>query len=649
MNKTTLSEIFIAICLFLLLSCQQEVADSFDMDAYLKLADEELIYPTEAQIAMLKTVVPKENYSQVPSISDRTYWDGVSTSESGQKYLKAALALIDKTPEIPITDAIYRRANKEGNRGIYKPRYYRTMDCFEHFVIAECIENNGRFIPQIEVYADSIMAMKSWMHPNHDDKENSVLEGKRVSIDLGARKFGLILALATDLLEDKIPAALQQEMKDQIQWRITDSYLRSCKGIDRRSNTWIKSTSNWNSVCTSGSVFSVIVASDSYDERIAAIGCALNSMVYFVSGFGEDGYCSEGTGYWNYGFGHYLYLAHILHDYTDGKVDLFTFNNPDKLRRVGHFPQTFQVNDGLYAPFADGVTRLKGNSDNFAFFLAAKYYGAPKPLYFKPDESVQELIAWYDKDAFTPATLAVNDLPDYTYFDDFGIVISRGTQEDPLSFVIKGGHNAENHNHSDVGTYVITMGDEVMSGDIGAPSYTAGAFSKTNKARSSWGHPVPRINNTLQSNGMEYHGKVLDATFDKAKDHVVMDIKPAYELAQLETLQRTIDNDKNANGVVTVTDVFKASENVVFGSAVMVNLPYEIINDSTFVISSDLHKVQVIVASTGGDIVINDEVVPVEKLRSGKKSYRIGLDFTAPVKEGTISVTYTPIDDKVNL
>ena len=69
-------------------------------------------------------------------------------------------------------------------------------------------------------------------------------------------------------------------------------------------------------------------------------------MKYYLSGFGDDGYCSEGAGYWNYGFGHYLYLAQIIYDYTDGMIDLFEADNPEKLKRVGNYPKNYQIHTG---------------------------------------------------------------------------------------------------------------------------------------------------------------------------------------------------------------------------------------------------------------------------------------------------------------
>ena len=358
------------------------------------------------------------------------------------------------------------------------------------------MENEGQFLPQISNYLKAIMEMKSWLHPNHDDRNNGVLEGRRVSIDLGARKFGTDLALAEVLLGKRLSEDLRKEMAEHLQWRIIDTYLKSCEFLDE-NNKWIKSTSNWNSVCTSGTLFSTIAISKNADERLAAIGCALNSTQYYLSGFGEDGYCSEGAGYWNYGFGHYLYLAQIVYEYSEGKINLFDAGNPEKLKNVGNFPENYQIQKGTCAPFSDGVSRVS-NRGGFAYDMSAIKYGARKPSKGKRSkdngfsDAAFQLIEWAQTAPLTSDKMSDKPkqvLPDYTYFDDFGIVISRGKQNVPFSIAIKAGHNKENHNHMDVGTYTIVLDRDIMTGDIGAPSYIAGAFSDDNPARSSWGHP----------------------------------------------------------------------------------------------------------------------------------------------------------------
>ncbi len=629
-----------------LVNCKNEVSktiEPLDLKAFIQAANQDTIYPSVTQIEMLKKVMPKDAFQPAPKISDRKYWNAIAVTKSGQEYLEKAKSLLDKAPEVPISDSIYRLANKEGNRKIYKPRYYRTMDRLEHYILAECLENKGLFLPQIETYAKAILSMKSWVHPNHDDGNNGILEGRRVSIDLGARKFGSVLAIAESLLQDKLPEDLRTEISKEIQTRITDTYLKSTKYLDE-NNTWIKSTSNWNSVCTSGAILATITNSQDYNKRLVAVGSALNSMRYYLTGFGEDGYCSEGLGYWGYGFSHYLYLAQIISDYSDGQIDMFKFDNPEKLKNVGNFPENFVIQKGRCAPFADGVSKTSSSGSNFANVLSAYHYNAIQPTEIRMEEAAEQLIAWNHPALFEVSSQEKTpELPSHTYFEDFGMVISRGKQQTPFSIALKAGHNAENHNHSDVGTYTLVLGQDVMSGDIGAPSYTAGAFSPKNPARSSWGHPLPKLNNTLQSNGIAHKGVFTSTDFKADKDQVVVDIKPAYDFPVLELLKRTMTNDKTGSGTITIEDYFVASEPITFETAIMTLNNYKVVDKSTVILMSKHHKVKAEIKSEGFKFTIKDVEVPVKHLREGGPAFRIGIQSDKAVNTGKIIIVYTPL------
>jgi hypothetical protein len=637
-----LSHVFVGTLLCAALSMADN-ENKLNISDYLSLADEGKIYPSEKQKEMLRPFMPEQAYQPAPPVSDRAFWKQIATKESAQKIYEQAVSDIDKAPEVPISDEIYRRANKEGNRGIYKPRYYRTMEVLEKAVIAECIENEGRFIPQITEHLRAIMEMKSWLHPNHDDSENSVLEGKRVAIDLGARKFGSVLMLADVLLEDKLPEELRKEIRRQIQWRMIDSYLKSCQGEDKKGNTWIWGTSNWNAVCTGGTLFSSLTASDDPEVRLAIVGCALNSMKHYLEGFGADGYCSEGIGYWNYGFGNYLYLAQTIFDYTQGAVDLFRFTDPEKMQRVGNFPVNFEIQQGVYPCFADGGARLNSDSDNYAYILSAKNYNARKPSYSRPEGMAMQLQEWADPISYVDPNGADVVLPSHTYFDDFGIVISRGKQEVPFSIAIKAGHNDENHNHMDVGSYVMVLGDDhIMCGDLGAPPYQAGAFSPKHPMRSSRGHPVPRIDGMLQSEGKQFRGTVLETEFSETCDRVALDIKSAYEVPTLEKLIRTMENDKTEHGKITITDEFSVSKPIEFGTAIMTHGAYKIVDSNTVLLTRDGRSIKVEISATGGAFEIKGEEVEAKAIRYADEAFRIGIDFKKKLTSGSITMVFTP-------
>ncbi len=624
----------------------------FDLKSFWQAANDNQIYPSEQQMKMLAKVMPEHTFQPAPPASDRAYWGTLFNSKQGREYYSIALSVIDIQPEVPITDSIYRLANLKGLRPLYKPRYYRTMTRLEQFILAECMENQNRFIPQIEQYIQAIISMKSWLHPNHDNDNNDVLEGRSMAIDLGARRFGSDLALAEVLLAEKISSAIRTEIKENLHSRIIDNFINTCNGMSKTHLNWFLGTSNWNSVCTSGSTFVSMAISKDLSTRIVAVGCALNSIKNYLSGFGEDGYCSEGAGYWNYGFGHYLYLAQILFDYTNGSINLFEADNSEKLKNIGNFPYRYQIHQGICAPFADGGSRVS-NDGGFAYKMSTRKYGAIMPPPSDKNKrhdsysAAFQLIEW-DYDQTNPWTdnpdQPISTLPSHTYFNDVGMLISRGHQSTPLSIAIKAGHNAENHNHSDVGTYTLLLGNEMMVGDIGAPSYIAGAFDEDNPARSSWGHPVPIVNNELQSNGKIFAGEITSTVFTEHYDSVSIDLKEAYEVPSLTSLIRTLHNNKFNKGEIIIKDAFTSDEPIAFGVAIMTYSEFKILEDNTIDFINKNNQLRAKITSTNGSIIIKNELVPVKKLREGGPANRIGIDFTEPLQQGEIIVHFTPIN-----
>ncbi len=70
---------------------------------------------------------------------------------------------------------------------------------------------------------------------------------------------------------------------------------------------------------------------------------------------------------------------------------------------------------------------------------------------------------------------------------------------------------------------------------------------------------------------------------------------------------------------------------------------YEIIDANTIILTTENQKLKAEISGEGASIKIIDELVPVEHLREGAPAFRIGIDFTEPISEGTITVRYTPV------
>ena len=83
---------------------------------------------------------------------------------------------------------------------------------------------------------------------------------------------------------------------------------------------WLTTTNNWNAVCLAGVTIAATAMIDDRHERAFYLAAAEKYIRNFLDGFTADGYCSEGLGYWNYGFGHFLLLAESLSSGDRGKT-----------------------------------------------------------------------------------------------------------------------------------------------------------------------------------------------------------------------------------------------------------------------------------------------------------------------------------------
>ena len=134
------------------------------------------------------------------------------------------------------------------------------------------------------------------------------------------------------------------------------------------------------------------------------------------------------------------------------------------------------------------------------------------------------------------------------HFDKLGWYIKRGKN---YSFAAKGGKNdiEDNHNHNDIGSFIVTHGGKQVLCDLGAPQYTAFTFGKTRYEvinNSSLGHSVPIINGAGQLAGADIFGELSVA------EKVKVDMKNAYG-AKIKKLERSFELLENE---LILTDEF---------------------------------------------------------------------------------------------
>jgi len=263
--------------------------------------------------------------------------------------------------------------------------------------------------------------------------------------------------------------------------------------------------------------------------------------------FEADGGCLEGIGYWNYGLIHYVAFAEMLRARTDGAIDLL---DQEKIRTIARYPAAVMIGPQAFASFADSH-----ESSSVRPFLAARLgarTGATGLRGLVGDATTWRLtgvlrnLLWWDG-AKTAAPPLENVLLPVS-----GVARLVGPGDVPLVLAAKAGHNNEPHNHNDVGSFIVRVGETTYLCDPGGGLYTKdyfGAGRYKNVFVNSYGHSVPRIGGALQAPGGQYKGALTQL----GPSAVQVTFHEAYNVPGIEAATRTF---AVAEGQATLEDVF---------------------------------------------------------------------------------------------
>lgn len=229
------------------------------------------------------------------------------------------------------------------------------------------------------------------------------------------------------------------------------------------------------------------------------------------------------------------------------------------------------------------------------------------------------------------------------FFDKAGVLICR--PENPtahsMGVALKGGNNAEHHNHNDVGSYSLIIGDETLAGDQGGPYHYAGAMwtdkRYTFKSISSFGHPVAVIDQALQGAGKEYRAETIGTDFTAARDEYVLDLTSAYDCPNLKSYTRKFVFDRSGKGSLLIEDRFELDQAGSFESAVTTLVDWQEKGDNTIKLSGKQHtaNVKIEVSSPKGYTIIPEKIQ-----ENGPEFSRIGIRLNEKSKKGYIRIFF---------
>jgi hypothetical protein len=389
-----------------------------------------------------------------------------------------------------------------------------------------------------------------WAVPAHVARDGL---GPHRTIDLFAAETGSALAEITALLDDRLPADVVARARAEVVARVIEPY-------ERHTYWWEDAASNWAAVCAGAVALAAIQVCA--PERVRALLPRLRaSLRRSLDGYGDDGVCVEGYGYWRYGFGYYL----VAVDALDAAFGPDPDGEPARAGEAARWPLRAFLSDRVLVTFAD--TWVEGTADAGLLAGADRRYGdvgVPGPGLTDP-EIVDECGRWAL--ALRSLCWAVGgDVPQASeldrprwYPDAQWLIVPEGAHS-PIGFAARAGHNGEPHNHNDLGSVIVARAGQLLVGDAGRGVYDReyfGPLRYDNPAAGSHGHSVPILDGVRQAEGSAARAEVLGVVLDGGGERFEVDLTLAYPHPALTRLVRRVER---RDEVVVVTDRLTATE-----------------------------------------------------------------------------------------
>jgi len=581
-------------------------------------------------------------------LTNRAAWDKLVKAPAFASVLANAQALAgEPVPALP--DELYLDYSKTGNRDSCQRVMSARGNRLVTFTLAEALDNKGRFIQPLTETIEALCQERSWELPAHDGRLNTFY-GRTVEMDLRATALGWELATVDYVLGDKLAPTTRRLIRQNVRRRVLQPFRDMVEGR-RPQIHWLTIRNNWNAVCLAGVTGAALALEDSPRDRAFFVAAAEHYIKYFLEGFTSDGYCSEGVGYWNYGFGHFLLLGETIRQATGGRLDLLA--NPAALQPA-LFCRRTEIINGIYPTISD-VHPGSRPDPQFVRYICERFslpLRSEKDAEFaKPSSSLAPTILF----SFLPSPLPAISHPPLpgestlrTWFKEGGVLICRPGAGSIFQFaaVLKGGNNAENHNHNDVGSLSVVSRKSMVICDPGAELYTARTFSAhryDSKVLSSYGHAVPVVAGQLQQPGAQAQAVVLRSDFTDDQDNLALDLRSAYPVPELKRLERTFVFQRTGRTALTVRDEVAFTTPNLFGTTLVTWGWCKKISDEELLIKDEEGAVRVSVDTGGCPFKLDAETLN-EDVPTRKKPVRLLLSLVNPVKEAVVTLRITPAE-----
>ena len=539
------------------------------------------LFPPEA---LARLLLPPDSWHPFPRASEREAWQALH-ERIRTRILRLAENAAAKPLQV-IPASIYLDFARNGNRSRYEAMVKERRGRLHALVLGECVEAKGRFLDAI---ADTLWATSeesTWCYPAHVSVQKAGVglpDTEEPIVDLFAAQAANSIVWTDYLLGDRLESVsplLRPRLAREVRRRVLEPYRMrddfSWMGLSGHPNR--RRPNNWNPWINSNVLATILLLEKDLSACTTLVHKVLRSLDAYLVPYPTDGSCDEGPGYWHVAGASLFNNLELLSSASNGRISVF---NRPVIAEIGRFIVRAHIAGDYYVAIGDAPARQQ--LERGLVFRFGRLVG-DKPMQdlssagvrwddFDPgggslERTLRSLFVWKDLVAARSATLPLfRDvwLPN----EDMQMMAARDRAGSDRGFYLAawGGHNAQSHNHNDVGNFLVFVEGQPVLVDPGRPEYTRRTFSSQRYeiwAMQSAYHNVPTVKGVMQADGRRFAAREVGYSSSEDAAELKMDIAAAYPAsAGLKKWVRRARLDRGKSIVIEESAVFSGEPGAV--------------------------------------------------------------------------------------
>jgi hypothetical protein len=521
---------------------------------------------------LAQTLLSRDRWKPYPTLADRAAWEALPGETR-----KALIAAGEEALTVPwavLPATLFLEYRRIGNRSHYEAANGLRRNKLRNLLVAECVEGKGRFLDEIVNGVWATCEETFWGYPAHLGAQKAgpgLPDVAEPVVDLFAAETSSLMTWTLYLIGpafDKVSPLIRERLYLEIERRII------VPALERVDWSWMgfgerRKPNNWNPWICSNWLTSVLIADRNDARRQKGVLKILAVLDNFMNGYDDDGGCDEGPGYWNAAGGALFDNLEILHSASSGRLDFYSV---PLVQEIGRYIYRAHIAGDWYTNFADAsaVVHIDGNMVwrygkriGDARMAAHGAWAAARHDATTAGSIGRQLPRIFTGEEMKKAPAAEALVRD-VWLPGIQVMAARVREgsSDGLYLAAQGGHNAESHNHNDVGNFLVYASGKPVLIDVGVETYSAKTFSSRRYeiwTMQSAYHNLPTIDGVMQGAGREFAARDVTHRATDQGAEMSLDIAAAYpKAAGLRSWRRTLRLDRAANRI-EVTDRYAAT------------------------------------------------------------------------------------------